>query len=98
MKIGKTLKLEVFGESHAPQIGMRLEGFPAGIRIDFAALESFMERRAPGRDELSTPRREPDKPLFTAGVKDGVTTGSDIEAVIANTNTRSSDYPRSIPI
>lgn len=97
MKIGKTLKLEVFGESHAPQIGMRLEGFPAGIRIDFAALESFMERRAPGRDELSTPRREPDKSLFTAGVKDGVTTGSDIEAVIANTNTRSSDYPRSIP-
>ena len=48
MKIGKTLKLEVFGESHAPRIGMRLEGFPAGMEIDLAALQAFMERRAPG--------------------------------------------------
>ncbi len=97
MKIGKTLKLEIFGESHAPEIGMRLEGFPVGMKIDFSALEAFMERRAPGRDELSTPRREPDTPKFSAGVKDGVTTGGDIEAVIANTNTRSGDYSKSIP-
>ena len=97
MKIGRTLKLEVFGESHAPQIGMRLEGFPAGMKIDFAALEAFMERRAPGRDEFSTPRREPDKPVFSHGVKDGVTTGADIEAIIVNTNTRSGDYSKSVP-
>lgn len=97
MKIGRTLKLEVFGESHAPQIGMRLEGFPAGMKIDFVALEAFMERRAPGRDEFSTPRREPDKPVFSHGVKDGVTTGADIEAVIVNTNTRSGDYSKSVP-
>ena len=97
MKIGRTLKLEVFGESHAPQIGMRLEGFPAGMKIDFAALEAFMERRAPGRDEFSTPRREPDKPVFSHGVKDGVTTGADIEALIVNTNTRSGDYSKSVP-
>ena len=97
MKIGRTLKLEVFGESHAPQIGMRLEGFPAGMKIDFVALEAFMERRAPGRDEFSTPRREPDKPVFSHGVKDGVTTGADIEALIVNTNTRSGDYSKSVP-
>ena len=97
MNIGRTLKLEVFGESHAPQIGMRLEGFPAGMKIDFAALEAFMERRAPGRDEFSTPRREPDKPVFSHGVKDGVTTGADIEAIIVNTNTRSGDYSKSVP-
>ena len=97
MKIGRTLKLEVFGESHAPQIGMRLEGFPSGMKIDFPALEAFMERRAPGRDEFSTPRREPDKPVFSHGVKDGVTTGADIEAIIVNTNTRSGDYSKSVP-
>lgn len=97
MKIGRTLKLEVFGESHAPQIGMRLEGFPSGMKIDFSALEAFMERRAPGRDEFSTPRREPDKPVFSHGVKDGVTTGADIEAIIVNTNTRSGDYSKSVP-
>ena len=97
MKIGKFLKLEVYGESHAPKIGMRLEGFPAGLKIDFDSLKSFMERRAPGRDEFSTPRREPDEPQFIAGVKDGVTTSETIEAVIVNTNTRSGDYEKSIP-
>lgn len=97
MKIGKVLKLEVYGESHAPKIGMRLEGFPAGLKIDFDSLKAFMERRAPGRDEFSTPRREPDEPQFISGVKDGVTTGETIEAVIVNTNTRSGDYEKTIP-
>ena len=65
MKIGKTLRLEVFGQSHSKNIGMRLEGFPAGMAVDFDALQSFMERRAPGRDKFSTPRKEPDVPIFT---------------------------------
>lgn len=97
MKIGKVLKLEVYGESHAPKIGMRLEGFPQGLKVDFDALKAFMERRAPGRDEFSTPRREPDEPKFLSGIKDGVTTGETIEAIIVNTNTRSGDYEKSIP-
>ena len=97
MKIGKVLKLEVYGESHAPKIGMRLEGFPQGLKVDFDALKAFMERRAPGRDEFSTPRREPDDPKFISGVKNGVTTGETIEAIIINTNTRSGDYEKSIP-
>lgn len=97
MRIGKVLKLEVYGESHAPKIGMRLEGFPQGLKVDFDALKAFMERRAPGRDEFSTPRREPDEPKFISGVKNGVTTGETIEAIIINTNTRSGDYEKSIP-
>lgn len=97
MKIGKVLKLEVYGESHAPKIGMRLEGFPQGLKVDFDALKAFMERRAPGRDEFSTPRREPDEPKFLSGIKDGVTTGETIEAIIVNTNTQSGDYEKSIP-
>lgn len=97
MKIGKVLKLEVYGESHAPKIGMRLEGFPQGLKVDFDALKAFMERRAPGRDEFSTPRREPDEPKFISGVKNGVTTGETIEAIIINTNTRSGDYEKFIP-
>ena len=52
MKIGKTLKLETYGESHAPCIGMRLEGLPAGIAVDRDELQAFMERRAPGRTEV----------------------------------------------
>ncbi len=97
MKIGKRLKLDVYGESHAPLIGMRLEGFPPGFAIDTDELQSFMERRAPGRDAFSTTRREPDIPEFVAGVKDGVTTGEAIEAVIRNTDTRSGDYEKTVP-
>ena len=97
MKIGKKLKLEVYGESHAPRIGMRLEGLPAGVRVDMSALQAFMERRAPGRDEFSTARREPDVPEFVSGLADGVTDGGTIEAVIRNTDTRSGDYERTVP-
>ena len=97
MKIGQKLKLEVYGESHAPSIGMRLEGLPSGIRVDISELQSFMERRAPGRDQFSTARREPDVPEFVAGLKDGVTTGGVVEAVIRNTDTRSGDYERTVP-
>lgn len=91
------MKLEIYGESHAPQIGMRLEGFPSGVAVDFAALATFMERRAPGRDPLSTARREPDKPEFISGLSDGVTTGAPIEAIIRNADTRSGDYEKTVP-
>lgn len=97
MKIGQHLKLEIYGESHAPLIGMRLEGFPAGVSVDTAALQAFMERRAPGRDAFSTPRHEPDVPEFLSGLRDGVTDGGVIEAVIRNTDTRSGDYERTVP-
>ena len=98
MKIGTTLKLDVWGESHAPAIGMRLEGFPAGEAVDRAALQAFMERRAPGRDAFSTARKEPDVPEFRAGLDPrNVTTGDAIEAIIRNTDTRSRDYEKTVP-
>jgi len=97
MEIGRKLRLEVYGESHAPLIGMRLEGLPSGIAVDIQSLQSFMERRAPGRDKFSTSRREPDIPEFTGGLKNGVTTGEPLEAIIRNTDTRSGDYERSVP-
>ena len=90
---GNNLTLQVFGGSHDPEIGMMLDGFPAGIKIDFDALLALMARRAPGRSSLTTPRREQDLPIFLEGLDEvGVTTGKAIRAVIRNENTRSSDY------
>ena len=102
MKIGQHLRLEIYGESHAPQIGMRLENLGAGMEIDLVELQAFMERRAPGRDAFSTARREPDRPEFLAGVRrigesSLVTDGSSIEAIIRNTDTRSGDYEKTVP-
>ncbi len=90
--IGENIRLTVFGESHGPAIGMTLEGIPAGLKLDMEALQAFLDRRAPGRSEVSTARREADIPEFLSGVRDGTVTGSPIAAVIRNTDTRSGDY------
>ena len=89
---GETLKLSIFGQSHGPAIGMTLDGIPAGLPVDFDALQAFLNRRAPGQNDWSTPRREEDRPEFLAGILDGFTCGAPIAAVIHNKNTRSGDY------
>ena len=88
------MKLHIFGESHAPEIGVEIEGVPKGTVIDLVALQAFLDRRAPGNGQggLSTPRKEPDKVEFDKGVVGGVATGETIRAVIRNTNTRPQDY------
>ena len=90
--IGDTLRLTLFGRSHGPVIGMTLAGIPAGKALSPAALQAFLDRRAPGRSPLSTARREADVPRFLSGLNGGVTTGEDITAVIENTDVRSADY------
>ncbi|MBQ1503063.1 MAG: chorismate synthase [Clostridia bacterium] len=96
---GQTLRVTVWGESHAPSVGVDIDGFPAGYHIDPDAVAEFMSRRAPGRDEFSTSRREDDIPEFLSGVENGVTTGGVIRAEIKNRDVRSSDYDnvRNVP-
>lgn len=91
-RFGTNFRIAIFGESHAAAIGVEIEGIPAGTRIDMDELRRFLERRAPGRDALSTARREADAPEFLCGVKDGVATGAPIAAIIRNSDTRSGDY------
>ena len=88
------MKIRIFGESHAPEIGVEIEGVPEGTVIDRAALQAFLDRRAPGNGQggLSTPRKEPDRVEFEKGVEGDRTTGGTIRAVIRNTNTRPQDY------
>ena len=57
---GNVLRLSIFGQSHSPAIGCSLDGIPAGIAVDQEALQAFLDRRAPGRDETATKRREAD--------------------------------------
>ena len=89
---GDNLKLSIFGQSHGEAIGMTLDGIPAGLAVDTEKLQEFLNRRAPGQSDWSTPRKEEDKPEFLAGIVDGYTCGAPIAAVIHNNNTRSGDY------
>ncbi|MGM9584734.1 MAG: chorismate synthase [Faecousia sp.] len=89
---GENLKLSIFGQSHGAAVGMTLDGIPAGLPVDFEVLQAFLNRRAPGQNSWSTPRKEEDRPEFLAGILDGFTCGAPIAAVIHNHNTRSGDY------
>ena len=89
---GENLKLSIFGQSHGPAIGMTLDGIPAGQPVDLMELQSFLNRRAPGQNDWSTPRKEEDQPEFLSGIVEGYTCGAPLAAVIYNKNTRSRDY------
>lgn len=89
---GEHLKLSIFGQSHGNAIGMTLDGIPAGLAVDFECLQQFLNRRAPGQQNYSTPRKETDVPEFLSGVVNGYTCGAPIAAIIPNTNKHSSDY------
>ena len=89
----RNLYLDIYGGSHDPAIGVRADGLPAGEAVDFAELQKFLARRAPGSTRYGTQRKEADEPHFLSGITDGRTDGSRLEAVIYNTNQRSGDYP-----
>ena len=86
------LTVSIFGQSHGPAVGVTLDGLPAGHAIDTAALQAFLNRRAPGQNDWSTPRKEADAPEFLSGLSEGKTCGAPLTAIIRNTNTRSGDY------
>ncbi|MDY2670125.1 MAG: chorismate synthase [Anaerovoracaceae bacterium] len=91
-ELGNRLKISIFGESHGKGIGVVIDGFPAGVKIDKEELAAFTARRRPGRDKTSTARKEDDIPDVLSGVLDGVTCGTPIAAVIQNTDQHSGDY------
>ena len=93
------LTVSIFGQSHAPAIGVTVDGLPAGEPVDLEELQVFLNRRAPGTGNWSTPRKEGDQPEFLSGLSQGRTCGAPLTAVIRNTNTRSGDYAdlRDIP-
>ena len=89
---GENLKISIFGQSHGAAIGMTLDGIPAGLSVDFEKLQQFLNRRAPGKNDWSTSRKEDDAPEILSGFVDGFTCGAPIAAVIRNTNAHSGDY------
>ncbi|WP_271424519.1 chorismate synthase [Aequorivita sinensis] len=89
---GKIFKITTFGESHGEAIGGVIDGCPAGISIDFEAINSEMQRRKPGQSAIVTQRKEEDEVKFLSGIFEGKTTGTPIGFIIENTNQKSKDY------
>ncbi len=90
---GDNYRFTIFGQSHAPAIGVTIEGLPRETFIDIPYIEAFLDRRAPGKNKYSTARKEADKPVFVSGIgPNGLSCGSPITALIYNSDTRSKDY------
>jgi len=89
---GKIFKLTTFGESHGPAIGGIIDGCPAGLQLDFEAIQDELNRRKPGQSAIVTQRKEPDTVEFYSGIFEGQTTGTPIGFVIHNANQKSKDY------
>jgi chorismate synthase len=89
---GEKIRITLFGESHGPEVGVVIEGLPEGTAIDPELIAEDMARRAPGRDEFSTARKERDEPLILSGVRGSVATGEPLKCVIRNENQRPGDY------
>ena len=91
-EFGHLLKISVFGQSHGRAIGVVVDGLPAGEAVDLAELQVFLDRRKPGKNPLSTARKETDAPTFLSGLENGRTCGAPLCAVIENGDQHSSDY------
>jgi len=96
---GENIQVTIFGQSHAPAIGVTIDGLPAGEEIDLDELRAFLSRRAPGNNAWSTPRKEADEPEIQCGMANGKTCGAPLTAIIRNQNTRPGDYAnlRTVP-
>lgn len=86
---GKNLIIEIVGESHSPEMKLKVKGFP-NFSFDKDELKKFLARRKASSSSFSTPRIEADEPEFI-NVKDGVING-DFEVIIKNNNVKSKDY------
>ena len=92
------LTLEIFGESHAESIGMKLFGVPVGSALTLERMKDLLSRRR-ARGAWATPRREEDEPVLLGIRRDGeyVVTEPVIQGIIANRDVRKADYDEVVP-
>ncbi|MBT0880388.1 MULTISPECIES: chorismate synthase [unclassified Campylobacter] len=88
---GTFLKFSTFGESHGKAIGVVIDNYPAGVRIDTDYINSLLKLRQ-GGGAFSTPRKEADEVNIISGVFNDISTGAPICVLVENNNTRSKDY------
>jgi chorismate synthase len=90
--IGKNVIITSFGESHGPFVGVVIDGFPSNIAINSKALQMQLNRRKPGQNEFTSPRKEKDEFQIISGVFENKTTGAPITILIPNEDARPNDY------
>ncbi len=96
---GRIFRVQIWGESHGPIVGVTIDGCPPGIALSAEDFSEDLQRRQGGNRAGTTPRKEADEPQFLSGYFNGHTTGAPLTIAFQNSNTRSQDYEaqRAIP-
>ncbi len=87
------LKINLFGESHGPLIGITVAGLASGIKLDLKLINDMLERRKP-KGKISTQRQESDQFKIVSGYFNGYTTGTPLTIIIENKAQQSKDYSK----
>ncbi|MBU1158001.1 MAG: chorismate synthase [Candidatus Thermoplasmatota archaeon] len=91
-EFGSRYRVGIFGSSHGPCVGAKIEGCPPGSRISEAVIQVELDRRSPGKGVHTTPRKERDRLELISGIIDGKATGATIVGLVRNTDKDSSAY------
>ena len=78
------LRLLTAGESHGPALTIVVEGLPAGVPVDRAAIDADLRRRQGGYGRGGRMKIESDAVEILSGVRHGATLGSPVSFVIRN--------------
>lgn len=94
------LYVEIYGESHAEKIGVKIGGIPLGSTFTLKDVDDLLARRKGGGGAWATSRVETDVPNWTSGIErygDKYKVIGEISAEFVNGNVRSDDYDLAVP-
>jgi len=89
---GHLFRITTWGESHGGGVGVVIDGCPARLPITAEEIQVELDRRRPGQSDISTPRQEADKVAILSGIYQGLTTGTPLSMMVANTDARPGAY------
>jgi chorismate synthase len=81
------------GESHGQALVVLVEGLPAGLSLDVAAIDDALRRRQGGFGRGGRMKIEQDRATVLSGVRNGETLGSPLALQIANKDWRIDQAP-----
>jgi chorismate synthase len=90
--LGKEFVITTFGESHGKNVGVLIDGCPAGLTLLEEDFQEELCQRIPAQSDIVSARIEKDKATILSGVFNGKTTGAPIAITVENREVISSDY------
>ncbi|MDL2247021.1 chorismate synthase [Methanobrevibacter sp. OttesenSCG-928-K11] len=91
---GKIFKVTSFGSSHGKAIGAIIDGCPANLDLSEEDIQKELNKRKPGTNDFTTPRKEEDKIEIVSGIFNRKTDGTPITGIVYNKDHHSKDYSK----